>query len=99
MADASAFDPALLDELARCFAEAAVRQLLASQPSATPSESTIEANSVLPFKKRSARTKRGPALLITEPSPPRGSAAEGVRSATCVGPLHVIPETGGAHGR
>jgi hypothetical protein len=46
------FDPALLDALARCFAEAALRRLLAEQ-------SDVGANSMMPLDKLSERTTRG----------------------------------------
>lgn len=56
------FDPALLDALARCFAEAAVRQLLVSG-----TESTSEANSMTPLQKRSMCSIPLPELIETIP--------------------------------
>ena len=94
MSDAAAFDPALLDALARCFAEAAVRRLLANGP-----KSDVEANSMTSNRKPSRRANRGPALLITESSQSCGTTVEDVRSITDTPSSHVIPVVGDSHGR
>lgn len=63
MADAPNFDPKLLDELAMCFAEAAVRRLLMA-----------EDNSMTRREIPARRTNRGPALLSAVPGENHSSA-------------------------
>ena len=94
MSDA-AFDPALLDALARCFVEAAVRQLLATGAE----KATTETNPLSGLEIPPTCTTRGPALLTA--SHPDASRVAPVLDARGSGrlPSDVIPETGEAHGR
>ena len=66
-----AFDPELLDALARCFAEAAVRRWLAEQ---STEQSATEPNSLTPLEKSAKRTHQGRDVL----SVPAPSAAGSV---------------------